>query len=120
MDITVNTCFFGSRTVYARRRSCNLITVAPNLIDIDPPSSDHSPPLSRRRHYLLVCFCGIFVSMHIYLNTFTYASPSHRCLLHAIPNDAYDINATSAKGQWIDKLIPKTDTGALGNYLSHR
>jgi len=64
-------------------------------------------------HYLLVCFCGIFVSMHIYLNTFTYASPSHRCLLHAIPNDAYDINATSAKGQWIDKLIPKTDTGAL-------
>lgn len=60
------------------------------------------------RVFALLFAFAIPAALQTYLNTFTFATPLHRCRLHALPDDTYLWNESSPEAALVRKLIPQS------------
>lgn len=58
------------------------------------------------RLFVLLFLIAIPAALQTYLNTFTFATPLHRCRLPAFPNDTYLRNESSPEAALVRQLIP--------------
>ena len=62
------------------------------------------------RVFVLLFILAIPAALQTYMNTFTFATPSHRCRLPAFPHDQYLLNASSPEAALVDRLVPRSAT----------
>ena len=73
-----------------------------------------------RVFFLCLGILSVPYAFQVYLNTFTFATPFHRCRLLSIPSDTYHWNASSPQSADVLRLIPRTSDNSTLDSCHYR